>query len=92
MDKQLTVRQIILIVISAVLIGAPAIFMVETRIGLGRWVLDLQDKLIGSHLMVSSIVIVMLIEILCIGIALWIIAIAIRFITGRTLVEMTKMK
>ena len=61
--------------------------MVEYQIGIGRWICGVQDQLLGFHFMVSSMAIVMVIEMACFALPLLVLALLIKAISGRTLVE-----
>lgn len=75
-----------------VLFVGPGIYMVEGHVGFGRWVVDFQDHLFGMHTMKGSLAVVMLMEGFCIFIPLAIVALLVRLITGRSLVELLRKK
>ena len=87
---RLSSTQIILILISAVVFGAPAITMIELQIGPGRWMIELQDRFLGGHFIVSSMVILMLFEMFSIGIPLAMVALLVRKLTGKTLLALLR--
>ena len=90
--QQLPTKQVLLLLVSAVLFAGPAIYMVEGHVGLGRWVIDLQDHWFGMHSMKGSLAVVMLLEGLCLFIPLAIVGLVVRCITGRSLVELLRKK
>ena len=85
-------KQLLLVLLSAVLFVGPGIYMVEAQVGLGRWVVDFQDHLFGMHSMKGSLAVVLLVEGLCIFIPLVILGLLVRRITGRSLVELLRKK
>jgi hypothetical protein len=86
-NVKLTPRQAIAIVALAALFGVPAVAMVELQFGPGRWVVELQERFMGGYCPVSSVVMVMGIELACVLLPLLIVALGVRFATGRTLLE-----
>ena len=88
--EQLPTKQVLLILVSAVLFVGPGIYMVEGHVGLGRWVVDFQDHWFGMHSMKGSLAVVMLVEGLCIFIPLGIVGLVVHRITGRSLVELLR--
>ncbi len=83
----LTPRLTIAILAGALLFGAPAMFMVERQVGPAHWLIDIQDRFLGGHFIVSTMVLVMGFELLVVGVLLLVVAIAVRAATGRTLVD-----
>jgi len=88
---KLTPRQAIASVALAALFGVPAVAMVELQLGPGRWVVELQERLLGGdYFPVSSVVILMGLELACVLLPLLIVALGVRFATGRTLLEVIR--
>src|SRR5262245_10921125 len=87
-ETPLSGRQVLATIIVAILFGVPAVIMVELEIGPGRWIIEVQDRLLGYHLMVTSVVLVMFLELMCVLIPLFLLGVTVRVITGRTLVEL----
>ena len=72
------------------LFGIPAFYMVEDNILIGKWVISLQVDLLGVYFKTSSFLIVLLIEMFIVGIPIFLIAIFIKKITGKTIVDLLK--
>jgi hypothetical protein len=90
--EHLPTKQLLLILLFAVLFVGPGIYMVEGHVGLGRWVVDFQDHWFGMHSMKGSLAVVLLAEGFCIFIPLMIVGLGVRLITGRSLVELLRKK
>ena len=72
-----------------VLLAGPPLTLVICDIGPGRWMNAAQDAVIGGHSLSLSVLAVLSLEFALIGI----IAVAVRWLTGRTLVQLlTKRK
>lgn len=89
MLKQQKMRKTVAIasVIFAVILGAPAIYMVENQLYLGSVVTYVQETAIGGYFKTSSVVLVMFFEFLIVSILLLAIAIIVRLITRKTVVD-----
>jgi len=75
--------------VAVILLAAPPLVSVLCDVGPGRWVNAAQDAVIGGHSYSLSVLAVLLLEF---GL-IWIVAITMRRLTGRTLVELfTKKK
>lgn len=74
--------------IALILLNAPPAILVIFDIGPARWVNRAQDTIFGWHSLELSFLAMLLLEILCI----FIIAVAVRWITGYTLVELFRGK
>jgi len=88
--RRLSTREVILILVGAAILGGPAIAMVELQLGPGRWIVALEDNLFGYHFPVTSAAILMLVEIVLIGAIILPLALAVRWVTGKTLVELLR--
>lgn len=66
------------------ILAAPPVLLALLNVGLGRWANASQDSVIGGHSPAISILAVLLLEFAC----LWLVAVAVRRITGRTIVEL----
>lgn len=67
-----------------ILLAGPPLALVIFNIGPGRWVNTVQDSVIGGHSPDLSFLAVLLLEFILIGI----VGLAVRWLTGRTLVEL----
>jgi hypothetical protein len=75
--------------VAVVLLAGPPLILVFCDVGPGRWVNAAQDAVIGGHSLSLSFLAVLSLEFALIGI----IAVAVRWLTGRTLVQLfTKLK
>jgi hypothetical protein len=75
--------------VAAILLAAPPLVLVIGNIGPGRWINAAQDAVIGGHSLSLSFLGVLLMEFILIGI----VAIVVRWLTGRTIVQLfTKKK
>jgi hypothetical protein len=75
--------------VAVVLLAGPPLVLVICNIGPGRWINAAQDAVIGRHSLSLSFLAVLGLEFALLGI----VAVAVRWITGRTLVELfTKKK
>lgn len=63
---------------------APPVLSVLLNFGPGRWANACQDAVLGGHSRAISILAVLLLEFA----SLWLVAIAVRGLTGRTIVEL----
>lgn len=72
------------------LFAVPAFYMVEDKILFGKYIIDFQIKYFGCYFLTSSFMIVLLIEFLIVGFPLFIIAVLVRKVTGKTIVELIK--
>jgi hypothetical protein len=75
------------ILVRAVVLGGPAIAMVELQVGPGRWLVGFQNRLLGMHFPVSSMAALMLGEILALAVILVPIGVIVRKVTGKTIVS-----
>ena len=67
-----------------VLLAAPPLVAVLFDIGPGRWINALQDRVLNGHSLEVSVLGVLGLEFFC----LYIVAVIVRWITGRTLVQL----
>lgn len=71
------------------LLAGPPVVLVIYSVGPGRWINAVQDSVIGGHSLELSVLAVLGLEFLLLGV----VAILVRWITGKTLVELfTKKK
>jgi hypothetical protein len=70
--------------VAVVLLAGPPLTLVFCDIGPGRWMNAAQDSVIGGHSFSLSFLAVLFLEFALIGI----VAIAVRWLTGRTLVQL----
>ena len=70
--------------VAVVLLAGPPLVSVLCDVGPGRWVNAGQDAVIGRHSYSLSVLAVLLLEF---GL-IWVVAITVRRLTGRTLVEL----
>ena len=84
MKSSLTPAQWALVVILA----GPPLALVIFNCGPGRWINEFQNSIIGGHSLSLSCLFVLLLESLLIGV----IGLAVRWLTGRTLVELLTRK
>jgi len=84
-NKHLTPLQWFVVALSA----GPPLVAVICSVGPGRWINAVQDSIIGGHSLELSVLVVMGLEFLLLGV----VAILVRWITGKTLVALfTKRK
>jgi hypothetical protein len=75
--------------VAVVLLAGPPLVLVIFNVGPGRWINMTQDSVIGGHSLSLSFLAVLLLEFMLIGV----VGLAVRWLTGRTLVELfTKKK
>ena len=75
--------------VAVVLLAGPPLALVFCDVGPGRWMNAAQDAVMGGHSLGLSVLAVLLLEFVLIGI----VAVAVRWLTGRTLVQLfTKRK
>jgi len=91
-DINLSGRQVLAILVGAVALCGPPIAFVELQIGPGEWVVSFQDRLLGYHFPVSSVAILTLAEILAICALILPIALVLRRLTGKTLIDLIHKK
>jgi len=91
-DINLSGRQVSAILVGAVALCGPAIALVELQIGPGEWVVSFQDRLLGYHFPVSSVAILILAEILAVCALVLPIAVVLRRLTGKTLIDLIHKK
>src|SRR5262245_20855691 len=83
-NSVLTARQWIVVV----LLAGPPLASVLFNVGPGRWINSAQDAVIGGHSLELSVLAVLLLEV---GL-LWVVAVGVRWLTGRTLAELSRQK
>jgi len=86
-EQRLSARDVALLLGGGLLLGGPAMAMVEFQIGPGRWIVAVQDRFLGFHFVVSSMAILMLGELLAIGAIVVPLAVLVRKVTGKTIAE-----
>lgn len=75
--------------VAVALLAGPPLVLVLGNVGPGRWMNAAQDTVIGGHSLSLSVLAVLLLEF---GL-IWVVAVGVRWLTGRTLVELfTKRK
>jgi hypothetical protein len=70
--------------VAVVLLAGPPLTLVFCDVGPGHWLNAAQDAVIGGHSFSLSFLAVLLLEFALIGI----VAVAVRWLTGRTLVQL----
>lgn len=66
--------------------------MVEDKILIGKYVIEFQEKYFGYYFLTSSFLIVLLVEMVVVGLPLFIIAVLVKRLTGKTIVELSKVR
>jgi hypothetical protein len=74
--------------VAVILLAAPPLVLVIFNIGPGRWINTAQDSVIGGHSLSLGFLAVLLMEFILIGV----VGLTVRWITGRTLVELFRKK
>lgn len=87
MDKKTEIKIGLAIAPVLVMLLVPAFYMAEDKIFLGKWVIDLQISLFGCYFPGSTFIIILLIEFLILLLPFFITALLVKFLTGKTLIE-----
>lgn len=80
----------ILVLAGVVLFAAPAAYMVETQTGPAAWLIAQQLLLFGGYFRISTMAVVMLMELSAVGGLVLVVALVVKRLTGRTLVELVR--
>jgi hypothetical protein len=91
-NMKLSGRMVAVVPLFAVLFGVPAFYMMETRTGPAAWLIDLQIRLFEGYLPKATFAVLCLLEGLVVGIPLYVAAIAVKRLTGKTVVEILRKK
>ncbi len=84
---KMTPRMVMVVIGLAFLLGVPAIYFTETQTGPAGVLIRWQDSFFGWHYSVSTMVIIMMCELLVLLIPVLLAAVLVRALTGKTLVE-----
>jgi hypothetical protein len=86
-DTKLSGKTAAIVLLLMLVFSAPVVYMMSTPIGPAAWLIDLQFRLIDGYYPVATFVVLMGMELAAVMTPLYVVAIAVKRITGRTLVE-----